>query len=1203
MTSHRRAPQIPDVPPFRGGSGGGGGPLQARGVPNQAVTTFDARGYPMKGSAGNAKWSAGSSSKAMPPPPLKVVSSQQQRQGGAASASSSRTTRTAQRPADLDAPQSEPRPSSRLANEKKKDYKDPPYIGPWKLGKLIGQGASGRVRHAVHTTSGVQAAVKIVPKQILASSRMSIRDVSAKQDKMTLGIEREIVIMKLIEHPNVLGLMDVYETSKELYLILEYVAGGELFDYLVSKGRLRPPEARAYFRQIIFGLHYCHSFNICHRDLKPENLLLDGSRRVVKVADFGMAALQPNEKMLETSCGSPHYASPEIVSGKSYKGTASDIWSCGIILFALLCGRLPFDDPNIQTLLGKVRNGKFDMPDYLEPSAKDLIWRMLTVDPERRLNMRDVMRHPWFTDNGELSDHNPVSTNIDEIVEEQMVFANLDMDILSNLKTLWPEYSQEDIVAQLTSKGHNWQKTFYSLLIQHRENYSGDDEDDSESEEAEILVAEPGRGKTSNSLGLSLGIETAPNKPASPQPPRSPQMAAAGASPATARATLLAAVPANASPSGPTTPLRSPVIPTADTSHSPMRPQDGSTRSAGSSKPQPSVHVTPGSPGGKRPLPQPATSSSGPSHASPVRSPMHVPTTGFGSAQHAQQALHSRQQRESGVVDTMYRPPETRTASPSRALYAPPLVRGHSEQARPSSPATPDRSRLRSTSMADDSTPKQALPMRPSSRASSTRPRSGQGRSEDRAPTLDPFPQEESASMQQFFREFADEIAAIRVNGERPISLQRKLEQLERLTEQAQRNSLRRSQSPRRRPEDDPMAQFDDAEDDCALDDGYSTRSGTASESSGYPFTPTSPASLALASPALVTKPLAVSEKESVRRQPSVMTSSTARTTSVQSSATAQTSSSSVSSGAPTLGRRRSFLNRIRSQKKQPQDQVPAASPAAERLQEAYRLQQQQQQQQSALDTEQQTNLQQKNPGLGLDIKSLSPSSAVTSLKSPALSSHSGRSTPSYPPTPSTPGSVLMSSGTRSTSSQGAAKQSWFAGLFNWKAATYVLMSTENFSQTHTETKRLLDACGARVFVEDSENAGVLKCSLAEPRGEGGMSTLSTQASKPLRFRVVFQVLPTSSAYPSPQMSAYDAANAPRGKMFSTSVTLVQEKGSLSTFNRVHRKLQETWTLDNSSGAAATSAASAGAASPNMASYGLGMSVPGAATTTGRRFY
>ena len=370
------------------------------------------------------------------------------------------------------------RAPTRLEREKKRHYNDPANVGPWKLGKLIGQGASGRVRHAVHERTEQHAAVKIIPKQMLINSRMSLRDLSAKQDKLTLGIEREIVIMKLIEHPNLLGLWDVYETSKELYLVMEYVAGGELFDYLVARGRLRPDEARSYFRQMIFGIEYCHTFSICHRDLKPENLLLDGSRKVVKVADFGMAALQPTEKMLETSCGSPHYASPEIVSGKTYDGTTSDIWSCGIILFALLCGRLPFDDPNIQTLLSKVRSGKFAMPEYLEPGAKDLIWRMLEIDPKKRATMREICAHPWFTDNGKLSSQNPISTPLDAFSGEPVNLAEIDPDILGNLSTLWPELSHEQIIRRLLEPKGNWQKTFYSLLVVHRENHGADEDED-----------------------------------------------------------------------------------------------------------------------------------------------------------------------------------------------------------------------------------------------------------------------------------------------------------------------------------------------------------------------------------------------------------------------------------------------------------------------------------------------------------------------------------------------------------------------------------------------------------------------------------------------------------------------------------------------------------------------------------------------------
>lgn len=192
---------------------------------------------------------------------------------------------------------------------------------------------------------------------------------------------------------------------------MEYVEGGELFDYLVSRGRLHADEALHYFQQIISGVDYCHRFNICHRDLKPENLLLDDERNI-KIADFGMAALERGGKLLETSCGSPHYASPEIVAvrcclttlsasipytdelrlrfeqGLNYHGASSDIWSCGIILFALLTGRLPFDDENIRTLLAKVKAGKFTMPSELPTDAQDLIRRMLEVDPKLRITVR-----------------------------------------------------------------------------------------------------------------------------------------------------------------------------------------------------------------------------------------------------------------------------------------------------------------------------------------------------------------------------------------------------------------------------------------------------------------------------------------------------------------------------------------------------------------------------------------------------------------------------------------------------------------------------------------------------------------------------------------------------------------------------------------------------------------------------------------------
>ncbi|ODV90728.1 hypothetical protein CANCADRAFT_24884, partial [Tortispora caseinolytica NRRL Y-17796] len=262
-------------------------------------------------------------------------------------------------------------------------------IGPWRLGKTLGRGSSGRVRLAKHMVTGQLAAVKIVPKANLQSDFASPSDDDPNGLRRMNGIEKEVIIMKLIEHPHVMGLYDVWENRGELYIVLEYIEGGELFDYLIKNGRLPEEEAVGYFRQIIAGIDYCHHFNICHRDLKPENLLMD-KRHNIKIADFGMAALETSDRLLETSCGSPHYASPEIVRGVAYHGAPSDIWSCGIILFALLTGRLPFDDDNLRELLRKVQAGRYSMPEYLSPEAKDLIRRILVLDPEQRATMQEI---------------------------------------------------------------------------------------------------------------------------------------------------------------------------------------------------------------------------------------------------------------------------------------------------------------------------------------------------------------------------------------------------------------------------------------------------------------------------------------------------------------------------------------------------------------------------------------------------------------------------------------------------------------------------------------------------------------------------------------------------------------------------------------------------------------------------------------------
>ncbi|KAG7706836.1 hypothetical protein KL914_002720 [Ogataea haglerorum] len=350
-------------------------------------------------------------------------------------------------------------------------------IGPWKLGRTLGRGSTGRVRLAKHCVTGQLSAVKIVPK---AASGTVMHYKNGKGPKidtngLPYGIEREIIIMKLISHPNIMALYDVWENDNELYLVLEYVEGGELFDFLINHGRLTEQEAVGYFKQIIKAVEYCHKFDICHRDLKPENILLDKNHNI-KIADFGMAALETKHKLLETSCGSPHYASPEIVAGRTYHGSPSDVWSCGIIFFALLTGHLPFDDSNIRKLLLKVQAGKFHMPVNLSSEAKDLIWSMLRVDPRDRISIHDILNHPLLKKYPDTSDEIHIAQEADLKMTKPII--NIDPDILHNLQTLWHGIPINELVRNLQSQEQNSEKMFYYLLEKYKECHAQDSDEE-----------------------------------------------------------------------------------------------------------------------------------------------------------------------------------------------------------------------------------------------------------------------------------------------------------------------------------------------------------------------------------------------------------------------------------------------------------------------------------------------------------------------------------------------------------------------------------------------------------------------------------------------------------------------------------------------------------------------------------------------------
>ncbi|KAI8075467.1 kinase-like domain-containing protein [Gilbertella persicaria] len=334
-----------------------------------------------------------------------------------------------------------------IVSKKKKE------IGDYILCKTIGRGASGRVKLGIHKQTGEKVAIKMISRSQLTVSSTTAR-----------SVQRELAVLQLLHHPHLVDLCQVLQDSSYVYFVMEYLEGGELFHMLATQGRLPESEARRLFAQLISALHWCHAHHISHRDLKPENILLDKSKNL-KIVDFGMAVMQPPNTLLRTSCGSPHYASPEIVRGKRYDGTATDVWSCGAIMYAMVTGHLPFDDEHMGRLLAKIKTGRYrSLPDYLSADARDLIKRMLVVDPTKRMTMAEILDHPWLTNKSFLGTelrflHQPYSRH-DPLQDPEL----LDGRIWETLKVLWREKTEEELLNSLSTYGCNVQKLTCKLL-------------------------------------------------------------------------------------------------------------------------------------------------------------------------------------------------------------------------------------------------------------------------------------------------------------------------------------------------------------------------------------------------------------------------------------------------------------------------------------------------------------------------------------------------------------------------------------------------------------------------------------------------------------------------------------------------------------------------------------------------------------------
>ncbi|KAL6138980.1 hypothetical protein ACLB2K_064258 [Fragaria x ananassa] len=255
----------------------------------------------------------------------------------------------------------------------------------YELGRLLGQGTFAKVYHARNLKTNMSVAIKIIDKERILKVGMIDQ------------IKREISVMRLIRHPNVVELYEVMASKTKIYFVMEYVKGGELFDK-VSKGKLKEDVARKYFQQLVSAVDYCHSRGVYHRDLKPENLLLDENGNL-KVSDFGLSALGESKRqdgLLHTTCGTPAYVAPEVINRKGYDGAKADIWSCGVVLFVLLAGYLPFHDANLMELYRKIGKGEFKFPNWFTPEVRRLLSKIFDPNPNTRISLPKVMQSSWF---------------------------------------------------------------------------------------------------------------------------------------------------------------------------------------------------------------------------------------------------------------------------------------------------------------------------------------------------------------------------------------------------------------------------------------------------------------------------------------------------------------------------------------------------------------------------------------------------------------------------------------------------------------------------------------------------------------------------------------------------------------------------------------------------------------------------------------
>lgn len=320
-------------------------------------------------------------------------------------------------------------------------------MGHYEIGRQLGQGTFAKVYYARDLTTGQSVAIKMIDKEKVL--RIGLMD----------QIKREISIMRIVRHPNVLQLFKVMATRSKIYFVLEYAKGGELFNKL-AKGKLSEDAARKYFHQLITAVDYCHSRGVYHRDLKPENLLMDECE-TLRVSDFGLSALTESkwqDGLLHTACGTPAYVAPEVLSRKGYNGAKADVWSCGVILFVLAASYLPFHEKNLIEMYRKISKAEYKCPRFFSAELKELLQGILDPDPNTRMSIARVKRSAWYKKPNEITGLRIRSVDtICDSSDRPLSLTNLNaFDIISlssgfDLSGLFDErYSQRE--ARFTSK-------------------------------------------------------------------------------------------------------------------------------------------------------------------------------------------------------------------------------------------------------------------------------------------------------------------------------------------------------------------------------------------------------------------------------------------------------------------------------------------------------------------------------------------------------------------------------------------------------------------------------------------------------------------------------------------------------------------------------------------------------------------------------